>query len=365
MSLAPRIDRLDGKKNLIINGAMEFNQRGSSINLGSSNLYLMDRFFAAKSPVFTGTSTYARSTNVPTVSESNWGFASSLLLTNGTGASPGAVENYYIGYRMEGYDYSEIQGKAIALSFWVKSSIPGTYAISFANAAQNTNYVTSYTIVSANTWEKKTVKLNTTTSGTWGQGDGVGLQILWVLSAGSSLQTAQNQWNINGSQYCSFSGATNWAGTTAATFQMTGVQLFEIGSTTDDVDGVPFSRCGKNIANELRLCQRYCQKLSSNATNNQVVFTTLQVTSSTAAYGCIPLKATMRATPTSSASGVFSVLGNGSTSSGGGFTAASSYSNQDVAGVGTTGGSGYTTQGHASNLTCNSSTAYILFEAEL
>jgi len=296
-SLTPRLDRLDGKKNLIINGAMEFNQRGSTLNLSASNQYLMDRFFAAKTAVFTGTSTYARSTNVPTVAESDWGFSSSLLITNGTGASPGASDQYYIGYRMEGYDYSEIHGKAIAVSFWVKSSVTGTFPISFGNAANTTNYVTSYVINSANTWEKKTVKLNTTTASTWGLGDGIGLQIFWSLSAGSSLQTSQNQWNVGGSQYYSFSGATNWAGTTAATFQLTGVQLFEIGSVDDDVSNVPFSRCGKNIANELQLCQRYCQKFNASTINFTSGYTVLINTSNTMG-GTFLLPVTMRASPT-------------------------------------------------------------------
>jgi hypothetical protein len=233
-------------KNRIINGAMVIDQRNAGASVTGSG-YSVDRFYNA----FTSTNaTQQRSTTVPQ------GFTNSLLVTVTTATAPGTSSLAYISQTIEGFNVADMDfGKATAvtftLSFWVRSSLTGTYAVGFLNSAQNRSYVATYTINAANTWEQKTITVTGDTSGTWLTDNGKGLSIFWDLGSGSNYQATAGSWQAG--LFLRTSGSNNFANTLSATFYITGVQL-EKGSTATSFDYRPYGT-------ELALCQRYYAKL--------------------------------------------------------------------------------------------------------
>ena len=139
----------------------------------------------------------------------------------------------------------------VTISFWVRSSLTGTFGGSLANAIANRSYPFSYTISSANTWEQKSVTIAGDTSGTWvGATNGTGMVVYFGLGVGSTYSGTADAWA--GANYLSATGATSVVGTNGATFYITGVQL-EKGSTATSFDYRPYGT-------ELALCQRYFEK---------------------------------------------------------------------------------------------------------
>ena len=234
-----------GSRNRIINGDMRIDQRFAGTTQTALG-FSVDRWFTSGAG---GTGIYSsvRSTTAPA------GFTNSLLLTVTTAdTSIAASDLYYLGHSVEGFNTADLSlgtadAKSFTLSFWVRSSIAGTYAVRFANSAANRSYVAQYTINAANTFEYKTITVAGDTSGTWLTDNSLGLNILWALGAGSTWETTAGSWTAG--NFVSTSAATEWVSTSGATFYITGVQL-EPGSTA-----TPFER--RSYGQELALCQRY------------------------------------------------------------------------------------------------------------
>ena len=247
-ALTTRVNGAGGRKNLIINGAMQFAQRGTSINVSTSSIYTLDRWSMRcdASPI-----TATQDTDSPT------GFATSLKLTNGTGASGSGSDSCYIRQHLEGHNTNHLEigtanAKEVTLSFWVKSSITGTYIVSFIDSGSDNGYAASYTISSANTWEQKTITLTLSDYGSWAGSSTTArnLTVHFDLGSGSDRDlTNLNAWNDGAANDFSHSSQTDWVGTTGATLYLTGVQL-EVGSTATDFEY-------RSYGEELALCQRY------------------------------------------------------------------------------------------------------------
>jgi hypothetical protein len=224
---------------------MVIDQRNNGASVSGSG-FSVDRFYNA----FTSTNaTQQRSTVVPA------GFTNSLLVTITTATAPGTSSLAYVSQTIEGFNTSDFDlGKATAatftLSFWVRSSLTGTYAVGFLNGAQDRSYVATYSISVANTWEYKTITVAGDTAGTWLTNNGKGLCIFWDLGSGSNYQATAGSWQAG--TLIRTSGSVNFANTLGATFYITGVQL-EKGSTATSFDYRPYTM-------ELQLCQRYFQK---------------------------------------------------------------------------------------------------------
>jgi hypothetical protein len=169
---------------------------------------------------------------------------------------------------------------SVSISFWVRSSLTGTFGGSITNGANNRSYPFSYTISAANTWEQKTVTLVGDTTGTWVTNNGAGLKLYFNLGSGSTLSSTAGSWQAG--VFTSATGATSVVGTSGATFYITGVQL-EKGSTATSFDYRPYGT-------ELVLAQRYYEIGTlwnsgyGNGTNG-INFS-------------IPMKVTKRTTPT-------------------------------------------------------------------
>jgi hypothetical protein len=230
-------------KNLIINGDMRIDQRnaGSAVTVNANSVFFpVDRFHAVgvgSAGVFTAQQ----------VSDAPDGGNKSLKFTVTTTAASGA---YRFHYNIEGNNvahlgFGQSWAKTFTLSFWVKSSVTGTYSGSFRNSAHDRSYVFEYTINTANTWERKTITITADTTGTWLTDNGSGLKIIWGLGS-ASTGTAGSWQSAN---YFTSTNQTEWIATSGATFYISQVQL-EVGE-----NATPFEN--RMYSQELAMCQRY------------------------------------------------------------------------------------------------------------
>ena len=235
-----------GFKNRIINGAMAIDQRnaGASVTITTDNTFTLDRWSTAA----TASSKFSvqQSTTAAT------GFTNSLLATSLSAYSVGSGDIFAFKHTIEGLNVADlgwgtVNAQTITVSFWVRSSLTGTFGGALQNGDQNRSYPFSFTISAANTFEYKTVTIAGDTSGTWLTNNGKGL-LLWInLGTGSTGSGTAGAWA--GATYWAPTGATSVVGTNGATFYITGVQL-EKGSQATAFDYRPFGI-------EYNLCARY------------------------------------------------------------------------------------------------------------
>ena len=236
-----------GFKNRIINGAMVIDQRNAGAQITpANNDYAVDRWQASVSQ--TGKMTTQQVSTVAPV-----GFSHSIKVTSTSAYSVLSGDYFMFNYKIEGFDTADLHfgsanAQTFTVSFWVYSSLTGTFGGCINNNAGTRFYPFSYAISSANTWEHKTVTVAADTSGTWiGATNGIGLYLRLTLGAGSSVSQTAGVWT--GSTGLSVTGATSLVGTSGATWYVTGVQL-EKGSTATSFEYRPYGT-------ELMLCQRY------------------------------------------------------------------------------------------------------------
>jgi len=277
-------------KNRIINGAMVIDQRnaGASKTITADSTFTLDRWMCEVSQA----SKFSVQQDAGAVTPPA-GFNDYLGVTSLSSYSVGTSDYFTIIQRIEGYnvadlDFGKATAKTITISFWVRSSLTGTFGGSIGNSAENRSYPFSYTISAANTWEQKTVTIAGDTTGTWLVTNGRGLNVRFSLGMGSTFTDTANAWTTKVNVY-SATGATSVVGTNGATFYLTGVQL-EVGTSA-----TPFERRLYN--QELANCQRYFVGIKNDGVNNLLVALT-GVATSTADVGCmLPLLVEMRTQP--------------------------------------------------------------------
>ena len=353
------VSQLFGMRNRIINGAMAIDQRnaGASVTPTASATYVLDRW----NNYLTVASKYSVQQNAGSVTPPA-GFTNYLGATSLSAYSVTASDLFVISQSIEGYNVADLawgtaNAKTITLSFWVRSSLTGTFGGSIQNSSQGRSYPYTYTISVANTWEQKSVTIAGDTSGTWLTTTGNGLWLFFNLGTGSTGSGTAGSWSSG--NYQSATGATSVVGTSGATFYITGVQL-EVGSTA-----TPFERRLYN--HELANCQRYYFK-TTPMTGNQPAYGVIGSLSTTRSISMnpVPMPVTMRTTPTV---GYYSLaITNASTSTisstmssvtAYNSTTSSNYVTLDV---------NYTAGGSATNVYCLSASAagsYLDFSAEL
>jgi len=241
-------------RNLIINGAMQVAQRGTSFSSITANVYPVDRFFVRDVNSAAGEATVSQSTTTPD------DFKNSLKIDVTTAdTSLVAADQYKIEYRAEGQDVAHLNwgtsaAKAVTLSFWIRSNKTGNTQVAVLNSDNNRAYVATFSISAADTWERKELTIDGDTSGTWLTTNGIGLRLRWG-SYGSTYQTSSvNQWV--GSQVMSRDDSPiNFFDSTDNELYLTGVQL-EIGE-----QATPFEH--RSFGDELAACQRYYTENSS------------------------------------------------------------------------------------------------------
>jgi hypothetical protein len=277
-----------GWRNRIINGDMRIDQRnaGASVTLSSTGQYPADRFPCARDTV-AATITAQQSATVPA------GFAKSILWTTSTGAAPGASDDNFVSHRIEGFNFADLGfgtsgAQSFTLSFWVRSSVVGTYGISLNNNGANRCFMATYTIDSANTYEYKTITVPGDTTGTWLTDNGIGLRLFWDMGAGASRSiAASSAW---GSSYgTGLTGGVKLIQNTGATFYLTGVQL-EKGSVATPFEYIDYSE-------QERRCLRYCPVLEGGGSSGY--FGMGSAPNSTAVQVVMALPVPARVAPTS------------------------------------------------------------------
>jgi hypothetical protein len=282
-------------KNRIINGDMRIDQRNAGASVTSG--YPVDRFqvYSTQSSKWTA----QQSTTAPT------GFTNSVIITSSSSYSPISSDYFSYTTRIEGFnvadlDWGTANAKTITVSFWVRSSLTGTWTGALHNNAFNRVYPFSYTISSANTWEYKTVTIAGDTTGTWLTNNSVGIEIGFAFSVGSSGLGTAGAWTNTASIFGA-TGQTNLLGTNGATFYITGVQLEQNTSAT------PFERRLYN--QELANCQRYYSQAVRGGYPGSFSMTAYNAAGATCS---LQFPVTMRASPTflMSFSGTANAVGN-------------------------------------------------------
>ena len=288
-SMTPTADSLQGFRNRIINGDMGIDQRntGASVTLTSGGIYTVDRWIGFENT--DGAMTAQQSTAAPT------GFINSLLFTTTTADGSlsstqfSCLQQYIEGLNLTDLGWGTANAKTITISFWVRSSLTGTFGGALRNAAGDRTYPFTYTISAANTWEYETITIAGDTTGTWLTTNAIGVQVTFGLGVGTDLSGTAGSWS--GNNNLSATGAVNVMGTLNATWQITGVQ-FEVGSVATPFERIDYGR-------ELIMCFRYFQMIARD--NNSILPGQLVAQSSGVACpptGNISLLTAMRTIPT-------------------------------------------------------------------
>jgi len=279
-------------RNRIINGAMEIDQRnaGASVTPTADGLYSLDRWQYSISQA----SKFSIQQNAGSVTPPT-GYINYLGVTSLSAYSVISSDLFVIQQNIEGLNCSDLawgtaNAATVTLSFWVRSSLTGTFGGSLRNNDSSRSYPFSFTISSSNTWEQKTITVAGDTTGTWLTTNGTGIRVTFSLGMGSTKSGTAGAWTAG--SYWSPTGATSVVGTNGATFYITGVQLEEGTVAT------PFER--RQYGQELALCQRYFARLSSFATYTG--FASGVVLNATTGFVYLKYPVAARASPTISQS---------------------------------------------------------------
>ena len=269
-------------RNRIINGGMVIDQRsaGASFTPTADSTYSVDRFASRLSQ--------ASKYSVQQVIDAPAGLYNSLKFTSLSAYTLTSTDFFGVDQRIEGNNWSDLDwgkatGVSVTLSFWVKSSLTGTFgATMFAYTNGYPSYPFSYTITTANTWQQIviTIPAPPVTSG-WGVGSAGCVLVEWSLGTGSTLKGTANTWNTTTVYRAATTENVSFVSNNAATWQITGVQL-EKGSVATSFDYRPYGA-------ELSLCQRYYESSTD---------TPLQFVANAGTYAHVGFKSTKRASPT-------------------------------------------------------------------
>ena len=245
-----------GRRNLVINGAMQVAQRGTSFTSAGTQ-YTLDRFKTEQGGIDNALINVTQDSDAPS------GFAKSLKVTVAT-AETTVADNEYMGLvhlieaqDLQQLDYNTAAAKSVTLSFWVKASVTGVYAVANYTADGSRIIGATYTINSANTWEYKTVTYAGDTAGQLDDNNGAGFYLYWYFAAGPDRKSSSNtSWGAYTGTKLAYGQEVQLIETVNATWQITGVQL-ELGKVA-----TPFEH--RSYGEELAACQRYfCRPISN------------------------------------------------------------------------------------------------------
>jgi hypothetical protein len=275
-------------RNRIINGAMVIDQRnaGAAVTINAAqNIYTIDRWLGNGENT-DGVFTIDQVTDAPV------GFTNSAKITVTTAdASIGSAQFYIFRQLVEGFNIADLgwgtaNAKTITVSFWVRSSLTGTFSGAINNATNDRNYPFTYSISAANTWEFKTVTIAGDTSGTWLTNNNRGLGLTFSLGCGSGASATAGSWTSTSSVFGA-TGAINLISTVNATWDITGIQL-EKGTQATSFEYRQYQQ-------ELALCQRYCVRYSNGASGTYCYYPIASANdTTTTAQGTIQFPVSMR-----------------------------------------------------------------------
>ena len=279
-----KTEELVNNRNRIINGDMRIAQRGTAAVTTSAS-FPVDRFQVVH--ITDGAFSAQQDSSAPA------GFVNSVKVTTTTADETLATtQRLTFSQIIEGTNISDLawgtaNAKTVTLSFWVRSSLTGTFGGSFVNDASNRAYPFTYSISVADTWEQKSITIAGDTTGDWLTTTAIGIRVFFGLGVGSGRSGTAGAWAASNLQ--SATGAVSVISTLNATWYITGVQL-EVGSVA-----TPFER--RPFGTELALCQRYYFRV--NASGTGVYFGSGYNRSTTDQESIIAFPVSMRIVPTS------------------------------------------------------------------
>ena len=286
--------QIGGRRNIIINGAMQVAQRGTSAT--STGFQTCDRIQFLTNNTDNFAFTVSQSSTAPD------GFSTSQKLDCTTAESSlDADELARFLYKVEGQDiqhfnYGSSASEEVTVSIYVRSNVTGVYTVEFRLNADGTSTITKqYTISSANTWERKILKLPTNTATSVDNDNSNGIELSFCVAAGSNFTTGSlgTSWATTATSSRYAGQAANIMSSTDNEWYITGIQM-ELGS-----QATPFEH--RSFGEELLLCQRYAIVYSKNGQPNmgQKAIGTGASTNSSGAYQAFIFpQVTMRAVPT-------------------------------------------------------------------
>ena len=284
-------------RRLTINGAMQVCQRGDQTGISTAaNNYTTDRFAIYENGGVAVSGLHQDSgTDLPE-------FPKCLRVDCTTASTYTNGHELKIGYEFEGQDlqllqYGSSSNKKLTLSFYVRSNKAATYAIWFYRGVGNRQNGKTYTINSANTWEKKTITINGDASNAITNDVSSRMAVNWILMAGSDFTSGTNpngtwETRVDANRYVGQTGTIG--ASTDDYFDLTGVQL-EVGSVATDFEHRSFGQ-------ELALCQRYYTRLTGSG-GNELHFTGSTKQQPYVSCSRVELPTTMRAAPSISFTG--------------------------------------------------------------
>ena len=247
-----------GRKNKVINGAMQLSQRKTSESgISSSNtVRVLDRYQVRVNSI--GTWTVSQSTQSPP------GFSNSMRWQCTTAdASPGASDFIYMAHRFEGLNVQDLakgtsSAKPVTVSFWVRSTVTGSYSFRLVDDQNNRQIGQNYTVNQADTWEHKTMTFAGDTTGALANDNSNRLSMLWWLAVGSNRTSGAipTSWETMTTADEAAGQTANIASSTSNNFYITGIQL-EVGRNATDFEHRSYNE-------ELQLCKRYYQRWNGN-----------------------------------------------------------------------------------------------------
>ena len=292
---------LGGVRNMVINGDFQVDQRnnGAELSITNNSLFSADRW-THNNDGFTYYKTQRKNDgDVSTIGTDLYMRVTVTTAVTMSGSTSQVLENNLEGNTVKQLNLGNSSAKQCTLSFWVRSSLTGLFGGALQNSGYDRCHPFSYTINSANTWERKTFTFATTgfTSGNFGTGTGVGLRLVFSLGNGPGRQASPDQWHS--SVKMGPTGETNLVATNGATLDIAKVQL-EVGTQATPFEDIFYG-------DQLLRCQRYFAKARTRICFNGV----------SGRYGFRTLgQFTMRAAPTVTGSfasqGLGSIQGYGS-----------------------------------------------------
>ena len=288
-----------GRRNFIINGALNIDQR-HNYGTHTTETYIGDRL-NVEGLVGGGGATMQVVTDAPDVFPNG---RSAKVTVTSTDTSLAAADRYTLRHIIEGQNSARLgfgtsNAKTCTLSFYVKSSLTGTFCVAVGNGANNRGRPFEYTINSANTWERKTIEVAGDTSGTYETGTGRGIILRWCMGIGANRQASLGSYSAQ--EVHGTSNQTNLFATNSATFQITGLQ-FEEGSVATDFEH-------RSFGEELQLCSRYYQEY--RPCSQEWIYS--ETSTASHKWWQNPIKVPMRGTPTTTHTGITGAALMGST----------------------------------------------------
>ena len=284
--------QIGGRRNIVYNGAMQVAQRGNQNTSNGTNTFGVDRFLVYLRGG--AAATVSKDTDVP----SGQGFSSSCKIDITTGDALGTANDLALFRQLfEGQDLQQLKkgtsnAEKVTVSFWIKSTITGTYILELDDVDNTRGISKSYTVSSSNTWEHKTITFEGDTTGAFDNDNANSLRLTWALGAGSDFQgvTLSTSWASISDGDARYEGQVNAVNSDSNNIYFTGIQM-EIGS-----QATPFEH--RSFGEELALCQRYYTVIVDGSETNPSTFGMGAMYNATNVYGSIILPTEMRTGPT-------------------------------------------------------------------